>query len=387
MAKKIGLGCTALLGGLALLFYFVMWATSGVTGKVDEFIEHLAQDRHDQAYSMLGSQITSEMKREAFEDFLVGTRLRRAKSGSWSGRSVKNGIGSVNGTVTLKDGGTVDVRFYLEKTNGNWLIEGIHLDEKPFDPKEAEEFKALGNTFVDHLSKGEVEKAYALFGDQLTKDLDAEGFADLLSATGLDKAEKVQWMVTDSASMGGIVKGTVTTRDGGLIDLKLNLERISGGWMIQGLDYQTKNGGGEILPLPTKDKALEWSKAFVSSVAHYMDKNDPKPLAELCHSSLAEKLIKEDALAGVIAKFPDPAGLRKILDAPIVLTKKPQLTETVYKIEARTEVDEKGHYLTFQLDFSGEEGQWRIVNLNLQTRTAQDERPAEAWGATPPASP
>ena len=379
MKRKVGIGCSAIVAGIAILVTFIMWATSGVTGTVDEFIEHLAQERPDEAYQMLGTQVTKELSREAFDDFLVGTRLRKAKSGFWTQRSVENGVGNVSGTITLKDGGEVSGRFYLEKTGDKWLIEGIHFDEAPSNPEDSESMTEFVNSFVKELSSPEVHEAYSMFGDQITKDLDLKGFSELLSATGLNKAEKAEWASSETASMGGVVKGTITTKDGTLVDVKLNLEKVANGWRIQGFNYKVKGDDSEAPPPPNPKDILQWSRSFLSALAVYMDKSDPKPMAALCRSKLAAKIIEQDGLAGVVASFPDRPGLRKILDTPIVLTQEPKLDGNTLHIEARSEVQEKGHYLRFQLDYSPEKGQWKIGNLNLQTRSTKDDKPAEAW--------
>ena len=128
-AKKGCVGCLSVLALFMLIIPIVFFATSGVVGVADDFLEHLSQKRLDQAYSLLGPSLTSEMPREDFDDFLVESQLEHAVSGSWSNRSVENNShGQVGGKVTLNTGKSISVKISLEKSNDNWLIQGIKVD-------------------------------------------------------------------------------------------------------------------------------------------------------------------------------------------------------------------------------------------------------------------
>ena len=112
-------------------------------------------------------------------------------------------------------------------------------------------------------------------------------------------------------------------------------------------------------------------------MAASIDSEDPKPLAQLCHSTLAARLEGSQALDGLYAKFPNQEALRSLLNEPFVFTKAPSQTDkSSFKIQGRSEVDAKGLYLIFDLEDAVEGSTWILVNMNLELRLANEDKPA-----------
>jgi hypothetical protein len=371
-------GCAAVMVGLVLLVGIIFWATSGVTGTADEFIEHLAQGQHDEAYAMFGPKVTSELTREDFDGFLTGTRLGQAESASWGSRSFRNNTGEVSGDISLSDGGTKAVTVYLEKIDDKWMIQGIKFTDQSEDEAEVVAYKATADEFLAHVSKAEMDQAYALCGESVRKDVDLAGLQSMMEASRLTATEKVEWNSNEPTNFGSKLSGVATLTDGNKVDLDLTLQDIDGKWLVQGFNYRHQTAPTE-LEAPSSEECKTLTKDFLAALAAYMDKKDAEPLNQICYSALAAKFKNSEALDQFLAAFPDQAVLRGLLDQPFVFTEvlgPPK--DGVFKIKARSEVDQNGVYLLILLDYGAEENAWKLVNMNLKTRLAAEQEPPPA---------
>jgi hypothetical protein len=377
---KVAKGCAVTAAGLVLLVGIIFWATSGVTGAADEFVEHLAQGQTNEAYAMFGDKVTSELPREDFDGFLAGTKLGQAESASWGSRSFKNNSGEVSGDINLKDGSHKSVTIYLQKVDDKWLIQGIKFADPSEEETEAELEKCteVANEFFLQASNGEMEQAYSLCGESMRKDVDMAGLQSLLETSLLTTTSGVKWTDHEPTNLGSKITGVATLANGQKVDLKMTLQEIDGKWLIQGFDYRHQSSGGEVAP-PSNQECVAWTKTFLSALATYMDQKDPKPMGEISQSTLRAKLETSDALDGFLQSFPDHAVLRSLLDQPFVFTKTPsQSDESNFKIEGRSEVHADGLYLVFDLEYAVEGDAWKLVNMNLKIQTAAEDKPAPA---------
>ena len=378
MGKKIGISCSLAALGLAVLLSLAMRATSGVVDVADKFLEHIAQEHTDQAYSLLGPEVTKEIPREKFEDFLKASLLKKTHSGSWSNRSVENGVGEVSGTFTLSTGGSKRVHFVLHKIDGDWRIQGIQFPNKEISEGDIESQKNLGSSFFEILSKGDYPKAYELCGSLLKKGLDLAAFQEMLQERRLDSYKNLAWKESKPNPLGTTLKGVLTRKDDSRLSISLAMQEIDEQWRIQGYSLDPIISDGQ-LPMPQHKEALELSSQVLKSIAVYADKKDIKPLTALCYSSFAKTMETENAMDRFLQTFSDLELFRALLDSKIVLTAEPEIDDqNILSLEGRSELTEQNLYITFEFRFAVENGKWSLLTVEFFERGPEDGAPKPA---------
>ena len=176
--KKLGVGCLSFVIAIGILIAVVGFATSGVTGAANEFVEHVKNGKVEQAYQLCGGQLVEELPQERFGSFLRATRFMEVESASWTSRSVENMEGKVGGKITLQGGDQLPVDMVLKKIDGDWRIVGLHI-EGAAPSKEAE----LPD---EATSKKLVEAAMQSFGSYL-KDKDRGPLESLASRSLIEQ--------------------------------------------------------------------------------------------------------------------------------------------------------------------------------------------------------
>lgn len=125
MFLKIFIGFFVLIGlGVASIFYF----TSDMVSSTDEFFAMVGANEVDSAYQGLSSAFKAETTLEQLNAFLSASGLSKFKEASWNSRSIKNGLGTLEGSVTTTDGATIPLEIQLVKEDGSWKIQ--HLSRK-----------------------------------------------------------------------------------------------------------------------------------------------------------------------------------------------------------------------------------------------------------------
>lgn len=373
-------GCAVALLGIVALAVVIMWATSGVAGAADQFIEHLSKGETDQAYALLGSEITKDLSREQFDEFLKGTRLGQAQSSFWSSRNVNNGKGDVSGTVSLAGGGELKVQFILRKESGNWVIQGIQFPKGLENEGDLTAIKAAAQAFLEHAQKAEYQAAYDLCGESLKKDADLKTLSSLLENNRLKDMQSVEWTSTEGANIGERLTGLLTLTDGTKLKILLVLQESNGKWLVEGLDFKLDSAAE--LPAPELAEIEAMAERLRAAFAGYMDDKTNLDMAKLCEPSLAAK-IENGALDGLIAQFPDRAVMRRHMGAPVVFFEKPTSSQGKLKISVRTEPDTDGYYFLYVLDHMAHGGEWKLYNIDLKMRVAAQDPPPAAVTVAP----
>lgn len=122
----IVLGVIAL--GILALVAVAYFATAPLTKQADAFFETLAAGDTTTAYEdMTTDQFREYSTYEDFEVIVVELRLNEYESSFWSSRSIEDGLGVLNGTISLTDNTeyTAEVQFYKEE--GRWKVQYLHV--------------------------------------------------------------------------------------------------------------------------------------------------------------------------------------------------------------------------------------------------------------------
>jgi hypothetical protein len=119
-----------ILGGLAILgggLYLILSATLGpLVRSGDDFMGGLRDRQFDRAYALA----TPALQREVGDPDSMGVSIGayRPVEWSWSQRSVRNGVGRLEGAVTYGGGRSGHVRLQLQQVDGQWRVEAYSLN-------------------------------------------------------------------------------------------------------------------------------------------------------------------------------------------------------------------------------------------------------------------
>lgn len=125
---KVLLGIAgAVLLSIAAVFYF----TSGLTEVGDDFFAAVGSGDMDQAYDTLSNDFRAGTGKSELSTHLAANGMDKVTDTSWSSRAIKNGKGSLAGTLTTADGGSIPVEIDLVKDQGQWKIYAIRNTTAP----------------------------------------------------------------------------------------------------------------------------------------------------------------------------------------------------------------------------------------------------------------
>lgn len=128
-------------GGIAALFGFGVFSfyssVSAPVGPIKDQLKALNNNDFKTAYDYC----SNEFKNETSYDDLVGIakgnpQIFKSKSSSFNEVNIKNGVATVSGTITGKDGTVTPMVYQLVKENGVWKILNFR---KGYPEKEEEE--------------------------------------------------------------------------------------------------------------------------------------------------------------------------------------------------------------------------------------------------------
>lgn len=114
---------------VAILFTFVMWATSGVSGAVESQLVSIRSGDVDKAYyTYTSKEFQSNTTLTEFKTFVEHyPAIKENKSISIEEREVKNSDGYISATLHGTDGSALPIQYRLIKEDGVWKILGIRV--------------------------------------------------------------------------------------------------------------------------------------------------------------------------------------------------------------------------------------------------------------------
>ncbi len=114
---------------IAAIIGVVFYATSGMTGAADRFFEIARGGEQAEMYALTSAELRNSTSAEQLAGFIKANRFDQVAETSWSSRSIENGLGSLEGALTLDDGGVVPLSLQLVEEGGDWKISFIKLRE------------------------------------------------------------------------------------------------------------------------------------------------------------------------------------------------------------------------------------------------------------------
>jgi hypothetical protein len=114
---------------IAAIVGIAFYATSGVTRTADDFFARAHDGDMAAAYAMTSAELHDTADAAKLASFIKANRFDQVARTSWSNRSVENSVGTLDGSVTLDDGGVIPLHLQLVSEGGEWKISLIKLAE------------------------------------------------------------------------------------------------------------------------------------------------------------------------------------------------------------------------------------------------------------------
>ena len=102
------------------------WALGPMVQSGDDFMGALRDRQFDRAYALSTPALQREVGDAARMGAAIG--IYQPAEWSWSTRSVRNGVGRLEGAVTYSGGRSGSVRLQLEQVDGQWRVVAYRLN-------------------------------------------------------------------------------------------------------------------------------------------------------------------------------------------------------------------------------------------------------------------
>ncbi len=115
------------IGSCAALATLSVSAMSGMSDPAHEFLASVRANDQQRMEATLSTAFKQATSRQELLQLIERIRLNRNTSAEFSSYNLKNGTGTITGTVTIADSSQYDASFTVTKENEIWKIVGFSL--------------------------------------------------------------------------------------------------------------------------------------------------------------------------------------------------------------------------------------------------------------------
>jgi hypothetical protein len=193
MKKGCALAIFFFLAVIGVIVAIVFGATKGVVKAGESFLAQVSEGKIAEAYASSSSTLQSQQDVESFEANVKKLGLVDYASVSWSNRSVNNGTGTLEGTITTKKGSSVPIFMEFVKEGDVWKVLSVKVPQagvaanggKPTIPP-PDELKKLSEdsllAFNDAVAAGDFAGFHQQISELWRKQITAEKMKDIFGA-------------------------------------------------------------------------------------------------------------------------------------------------------------------------------------------------------------
>lgn len=238
------------------------------------------------------------------------------------------------------------------------------------------DFPKTANSFLSLVAQGNTAEAYRSTAREFQAGTSKQEFDQFLRATSLTEYETASWSSRSIENDRGTLEGTVTTKSGGKIPMRIEFIKEDGGWKIYSL-YKPKggltgeSGVTEVKPtLPADDEAKRLAhESLVSFHQALKEKNFTAFYQSV--SPIWKKQTDAVELQKNFQSFIDgQLDLSGVVAAPIQFVEPPSMDENnVLILRGQVpEIPDQSSTLTFELNYHPDEGAWKLVGISVKVR-------------------
>jgi hypothetical protein len=113
-------------GFVTVLIIVIGTLTQPVVNSGDAFMTALKTSNYAQAYALCTPELQRELGSVSGMETLVGTD--QPTQWNWTSRSIRNGVGRLDGSLTYADGKTGTVHIEFTQVGNDWKIVSFRMD-------------------------------------------------------------------------------------------------------------------------------------------------------------------------------------------------------------------------------------------------------------------
>ncbi|MEI6221717.1 MAG: DUF4864 domain-containing protein [bacterium] len=116
---------------IGVIFAIAWTTTSGPATASETFLNDISAGKSDEAYALTSVQFQNATSKQDFNQFVSqNPTFSHISNISFSSRDVKNGLGTLKGTITNSDGTKMPVTVKTVQENGVWKIQYLGLNDE-----------------------------------------------------------------------------------------------------------------------------------------------------------------------------------------------------------------------------------------------------------------
>lgn len=129
VAACAALFAVGVVGFISLLAGGIMFATNGAAESADGFLTSVANGDNQAARSFMSVEFSNSLADTELESLIAENEFNQFAFSNWQQRSVENGVGELEGSMTTKSGVEIPMTVQLIEEQGNWKIQGIQRSD------------------------------------------------------------------------------------------------------------------------------------------------------------------------------------------------------------------------------------------------------------------
>lgn len=240
--------------------------------------------------------------------------------------------------------------------------------------------KRAGDEFFSLIRDGNTQEAYRATAREFQSATPEEQFARFLENSSIADFESATWTSRSISNNVGELEGSLKTKGGGVLPIKLKLVKENGKWKVLSIEKASAGivadtgaaavpadkelmvmANQSVLMLGRAINAGDFSAFYSSAAKVWQDQTNPEALKEAFKSFIDQKI-----------------------DLTVVEGKNPEFGEKA-SIDESGRLILKGFYpvqpakLNFVLKYVQQDKQWKLIGINV----SQEEAPSYAQGVMP----
>jgi FlaG/FlaF family flagellin (archaellin) len=232
------------------------------------------------------------------------------------------------------------------------------------------------DAFFWQIAQGHTTEAYKSTAAEFQAGTSEQEFVRFLKTTSLTEYESASWSSRSIQNDRGTLEGTVTTKSGGKIPLKVELVKEDGGWKIYslrkpkgGLTEDAETAAEKPSP-PSEDEAKRLAHETLVAFHQAVKAKDFTAFYQSL-SPVWQKQTDATQLQGNFRSFiENDINLSGVISAPIQFVEAPSLGENnVLTLNGQVaEIPDKSSTLTFELNYHPDEGAWKLIGIGIKIK-------------------
>jgi hypothetical protein len=227
-----------------------------------------------------------------------------------------------------------------------------------------------GDRFLTLLGEGKAHEAYLSTSSALRAQVGEDEFTDVVKELGLTEYASSDWD-TRSVGTSGVatLQGTVTTRAGGRIPLKLQFVKEQGEWKVS---YVSGSEAGMVIEhrkrdVPSEETLRRMTKEALLDFNQAIKAKDFKPFHDKI-AALWKREVTPEGLQKTFQKFIDlQVDIGGIQDVNPVFDKPPALDDNG-SLAVSGYYPTKPLQVTFNLDYTYEHPAWKLIGIRVKVK-------------------